>query len=143
MGRITSPPSMPAALTIAIKAAWPLLNTRVGTPTYASSWRSNSTTHGPLLVTCPDWRAEANFAWNDSIGGNIGLTMFRGFEKTGLSLEYDLLSMSARSALSLGCKSDARFLESGSVGGTSFPRHRCDFVVELSYVITDCCATEG
>src|SRR5262245_40228863 len=133
---------MPAALTIAIKAAWPLLNTRVGTRRYASSWRSNSTTHGPLLVTCPDWRAEANLSWNDSIGGNTGLTMLRGLGKTGLSLQYDLLSMLVRSALSLGCPSSTRFLESGQPG-TSFPRHRCDIVVELSYVITDCCATEG
>src|SRR5262249_36655892 len=82
-GTITSPPSIPAALSMVIRASCPLQKASVGTPRYSASRCSNFTTHGPLFVTCPDARAARNEGRKHSRAGKFGGTIFRGCSKKG------------------------------------------------------------
>src|SRR6266516_3691836 len=78
-----SPVSMPAARSIVIIASCQLQKTRVGTPRYSLSFRSNSKTQGPLFVTCPAASAARNAGSKFSTGGKVGRTIFKGCSKNG------------------------------------------------------------
>src|SRR6266852_8329060 len=92
-GQIPSPPLMPAARSMVLKATCPLEKTRVGTPRYSSSRRSNLTTQGPLLVTCPAASDRAKSDSIPSIGGNVGRAICRGLPSFGASLLCSLWSI--------------------------------------------------